>query len=845
MTTDPTKNQKEQEWLKEQLEKFIKILPSYRIYARVLQTVLDKAVKKYTPLAIVQTRSKSIASFGEKALLKKHVGRYSDPVNRMTDLCGGRIIVPTKAEVGAISEFIEDHFEIDRENSVDVSKKLKPSEFGYRGVHYIVEFKQGVFPTKDIDVEVPKEVFGLRAEIQVKTILEHAWGVFTHDRAYKGAFKIPEKWEREMAALAAILEDADSSFAIVEDGLKRYAASYGAYMTEEKMQEQIENLKIILAHDPKNIELAARIGKLAITLGDWPTAIETLSKYIKSGHPPILRDLGVAMCKLYKSKPDGQKYRQGQKYLEAAIAADPKDTDAIASLAGTYKDIDEEKARELYRQAFEVDPSDTYPLGNYIEYETVRLQDTSIVLALRPVIDNAIQRCRDQADVGMNLPWSFYDIGKFYLLRGMPYESLTAYAKAVQLSTASFMIETSRESLDRLTAIKDKLSGYEWARRLLLIGQAAKFPDNQLTKELKSLASLKGKPIPSPVVIVAGGSDVNIEQQIQGYRQVILDGFKDFKGAVISGGTVPGISGLVGEIGEKYPDAIKTIGYIPHTLPAGIRKDSRYSEIRHTVGDSFSPLEPLQYWIDIITSGISPSKVKLLGINGSTISAAEYRMALALGAQIAVLEGSGGEVAKLVSDDDWLDSKTLLRVPADAMTVAAFLGGAAPAMERDIRKIVAQAIHKNYRAAKTKDSRIDDPAMVSWEKLPGVLKESNLQQADDIFNKLRRIGCTAVKAEGREVAKMTFTRDEIEVMAEMEHARWNVERLLDDWKWSEERDIVKKTSPYLVGWADLPEDVKEWDRETVRKIPEFVAKVGLEIQREYGPPWLPQELEEG
>ena len=71
-----TCKQQEQEWLKEQLEKFIEILPRYQIYARVLQMVLDKAVKEHTPLAIVQTRPKSIASFGEKALLKKHVGRY-------------------------------------------------------------------------------------------------------------------------------------------------------------------------------------------------------------------------------------------------------------------------------------------------------------------------------------------------------------------------------------------------------------------------------------------------------------------------------------------------------------------------------------------------------------------------------------------------------------------------------------------------------------------------------------------------------------------------------------------------------------------------------------------------
>ena len=51
------------------------------------------------------------------------------------------------------------------------------------------------------------------------------------------------------------------------------------------------------------------------------------------------------------------------------------------------------------------------------------------------------------------------------------------------------------------------------------------------------------------------------------------------------------------------------------------------------------------------------------------------------------------------------------------------------------------------------------------------------------------------------------------------------------WKWGEERDVVKKTSPYLVPWSDLPDDVKEWDRETVRKIPEILAGVGLEVHR--------------
>lgn len=54
-------------------------------------------------------------------------------------------------------------------------------------------------------------------------------------------------------------------------------------------------------------------------------------------------------------------------------------------------------------------------------------------------------------------------------------------------------------------------------------------------------------------------------------------------------------------------------------------------------------------------------------------------------------------------------------------------------------------------------------------------------------------------------------------MAEIEYARWNVEWLLDGWKWGKEKNVIRKISPYLVPWSELPDDVKEWDRETVRK----------------------------
>ena len=822
-----THKEEKRQWLREQIKNYVDLFPRYQRCAQVLREVLEKAIKKHAPLAIVQVRPKSIASFGEKAVRKRF--KYRDSVNRMTDLCGGRVIVPTVTEIKAVSEFIEEHFDMDWDNTVDLSQRLKPAEFGYRSIHYIVKFKPGVFPTKDVDVEIPEEVFCLKAEIQVKTILEHAWGIFCHDRAYKGAFKVPDKWQRELAALAAILEDTDSSFARIQAGLQRYAASYGAYMTEEQMRDEIESLKIILEHDPENAELATRIGKLAITLGDWQKAIDVLSKYAVSEYQPALRELGVAMCKLHRANPDSPEYRQGQKYLEAASVPPYRDSDAIASLAGTWKDIDEDKVRELYCQAFEVDPSDPYPLGNYIECEITRHKDVSIVPLLHPVIDNAIQRCRDQADVGMNLPWAFYDMGKFYLFLGKPYESLAAYAKAIQLSIADWVIDTSLRSLEELAVARDALAGYEWVQRLLLVGQAAKFPADEAIERVKKLVSSGHNPIPGPVVIVAGQGDLGAEPQMQDYRQLMLEAFQDFKGTIISGGTTTGISGLVGDVGQKYGDAIRTIGYVPGKTGA---TDKRYSEIRYTKDGGFSALEPLQHWIDLIASGIHPPQVKLLGINGGTIAAADYRIALSLGACVAVIKDSGREAAKLLQDDDWGTSEMLVQLPADAMTIRAFIGSGTSKLVPDIRETIAQAIQEDYRRVRVSGAQSQEPSMAEWDNLLDYLKESNREQADHIFEKLHQIGCTAHKVTDRDITPMTFTEDEIEIMAEMEHARWNVERLLDGWKWGERRDVTRKISPHVVPWSELPDDVKEWDRQTVRKIPEFLAIVGLEVRRQ-------------
>jgi len=153
-------------------------------------------------------------------------------------------------------------------------------------------------------------------------------------------------------------------------------------------------------------------------------------------------------------------------------------------------------------------------------------------------------------------------------------------------------------------------------------------------------------------------------------------------------------------------------------------------------------------------------------------------------------------------------------------------------MKPDMREIIARSIHESYRTARATNTNIKDVTMLEWEKLPEYLRESNRQQADDISKKLQRIRCSVYKIADGSIKRIEFTKDEIETMSEMEHERWNTERFKDGWRLGKTKDVQRKISPYLVPWAELPEDVKEWDRETVRKIPELLAGVELEIRRD-------------
>ena len=821
-------------WLANQVTKYKGRYPDYQRYAKLLDGVLKRAAADLAPLAIIQTRPKSIASFAGKALIKRH--KYHDPVSQLTDLCGARIICRTRAEVEAMSEFVKQSFDVDSRNSLDCSQRLKTTEFGYRSVHYIVELRKD--QKEAYGASIPRKTLGKKSEIQIRTVVEHAYADFAHDLTYKGSFELPKEWERELAGVAAALEEADLTFSRIEEKLTLYATNYGAYLSAEQLKKEIENKAIILEHDPENAELAVSLAKLAQMAEDWDKAEQVLEPFVDAEAPkkapqPVLRELGTTKCKKY---PAGtEEYKKGQSYLELASAPEFEDVDAICSWAGSWKQIDEARAGKIYRQAFETDPYNAYALGNHLEYELQH--NPGVLAAARPLMKEAIKRCQGHVDAKVNLPWAYFDMGKFHLLMDEPERSLEAFCKAISVSSASFMLETSLSSLNHLRHLSGQLKGFEMARRLLLLGLAARFGSPDRSGAIGQLSTGGVAPIGAPVLIVAGGTDPRIEGRMQAYSDLLMEALSAFAGTIISGGTTQGVSGLVGDIAQAKPGQFHTLGYLPDLIPKDATRDndpSRYQEIRHTDGHGFSALEPLQNWIDLIASGVPIDRVRVLGINGGAISAAEYRIALALGARVGLISGSGREAGAIFTDPHWSTAQNLLDLPEDPDTVRAFVdfgGQQLPEKVKEVGESIAKAIHEGYRRERMASPTLDDPALADWKALHADYQASNRDQARHIMEKLRAIGCTYVTTGTGPDESVAFTPSEIEIMARMEHGRWVVERLLAGWRPGEERDPEKKTNPHLVGWSQLTEDVKDYDRQTVRKIPEFLDKAKLQIRR--------------
>lgn len=183
----------------------------HEVLGRKLQTLIeDLLVAKAATFHVVTYRVKKEKSAWDK---------ISDPGNDyvelldLHDMLGIRVIAHLNAEVDSITSLLDGAFDFDLARNSDRRRGVKNKEFGYRSVHRVGTLGEGRLALPEW---APYR--GLRFEIQIRTVLQHAWAQVEHDLGYKpDSSATPPEVERRFSRLSALLEIADDEF----DDLRR------------------------------------------------------------------------------------------------------------------------------------------------------------------------------------------------------------------------------------------------------------------------------------------------------------------------------------------------------------------------------------------------------------------------------------------------------------------------------------------------------------------------------------------------------------------------------------------------------------------------------------------------
>ncbi|MGI8901181.1 MAG: DUF429 domain-containing protein, partial [Nocardioides sp.] len=182
-------------------------------FVALVTTLLDDAGINYLS---VTWRTKSVASFAAKA--DRSLGGtplFSDPLAEITDQIGLRVITYLHSDVAAVADLLGDQLTVldDRDMGQETASE---GRFGYASRHLLVA------PDAARMAASYDSLRERRAQVQVRTVLQHAWAEFEHAIRYKGT--IPEEHvpdlDRRFTLAAGLLELADREFTMIRDRLQ-------------------------------------------------------------------------------------------------------------------------------------------------------------------------------------------------------------------------------------------------------------------------------------------------------------------------------------------------------------------------------------------------------------------------------------------------------------------------------------------------------------------------------------------------------------------------------------------------------------------------------------------------
>ncbi len=234
----------------------------YEEVATTVQEKLDQALQDAGIKAVVSSRAKSPERL-KKKLYKRNTGKsyrtFLDIYDDIIDLAGCRVALYMPADRDHVGQIIESLFAPVRKPKKFPEDGSPEDGLGYVATHYLVTLRPETLRKKEL------RYADTRIEIQVASVLMHAWAEVTHDLVYK-----PEKGALTPEEKSTL----DNLNTLVQEGERQL----------EKLQSSMEGrtdqqLRFEIAAGLAN-DLKARSKKQAsaLTLGSFRNAAEALAE---------------------------------------------------------------------------------------------------------------------------------------------------------------------------------------------------------------------------------------------------------------------------------------------------------------------------------------------------------------------------------------------------------------------------------------------------------------------------------------------------------------------------------------------------------------------------------------
>lgn len=208
------------------IEKYKSEIEMYRNWGNYVEKLIKDDIVANNKLDIekffqmpTNPRVKEIDSIINKAFIRVDK-KYKNPYDEIEDKVGIRFVVLYKDDIKIIENSIEslDIWHISKDQDFEEQRDKNPEHFGYESVHYILRNKE------EINIDGIKVKINTPCEIQIRTLLQHAYCQVSHHTMYKK--KSTSKAKRTLSRSMAIIESADIFFKEVKDVVNEEEKTY-------------------------------------------------------------------------------------------------------------------------------------------------------------------------------------------------------------------------------------------------------------------------------------------------------------------------------------------------------------------------------------------------------------------------------------------------------------------------------------------------------------------------------------------------------------------------------------------------------------------------------------------